>query len=307
MSPFFEDPAIYRSVLENLPIGIYVLDREQRVRFWNRGAEQITGYFAHEVIGHVCSESLPHCDPQGRVLSGDRCSITTTFHDGRALQNHVFTLHKHGHRLGVKVRTLPIHNDALIVGVAVAFEEAAEDSVVEPAGALIYGYLDPLTGVPSQRLTRAMWAESLAALEDSHGGFGLLRIRITGLDEFSARYGANSIAAFLRTSAQTIRHSLSMEDFLGRWGKNEFLAMLQSSSPVKVAAVAEHIWLQLSQSEVAWWGDRFPVEATVDHVVAHSGDQLESLLVQMKPSHPVELAKATGATGASPQSASSRG
>ena len=201
MSPFFEDPAIYRSVLENLPIGIYVLDREQRVRFWNRGAEQITGYFAHEVIGHSCSESLPHCDPQGRVLSGDRCSITTTFHDGRVLQNHVFTLHKHGHRLGVKVRTLPIHNDGLIVGVAVAFEEAAEDSVVERAGALIYGCLDPLTGVPSQRLTRAMWTESLAALEDAHGGFGLLRIRITGLDEFSARYGANSIAAFLRTLA----------------------------------------------------------------------------------------------------------
>jgi len=306
MSSFFEDPAIYRSVLENLPIGIYVLDKEQRVRFWNRGAEQITGYFAHEVIGHVCSESLPHCDPQGRVLSGDRCSITTTFHDGRALQNHVFTLHKHGHRLGVKVRTLPIHNDALIVGVAVAFEEAAEDSVVEPAGALIYGCLDPLTGVPSQRLTRAMWAESLAALDDTHGGFGLLRIRITGLDEFSARYGSNSIAAFLRTSAQTIRHSLSMEDFFGRWEKNEFLAMLQTSSPVKVAAMADQIWLQLSQSEVAWWGDHFPMTATVDHVVAHTGDKLESLLIQMQPSHQVGGVK-TLVTSGSSHSASSRG
>jgi PAS domain-containing protein len=40
MSPFFEDPAIYRSMLENLPIGIYVLDKEQRVR-WNRGASRL--------------------------------------------------------------------------------------------------------------------------------------------------------------------------------------------------------------------------------------------------------------------------
>jgi GGDEF domain-containing protein len=127
-----------------------------------------------------------------------------------------------------------------------------------------------------------------------------------GLEEFSARYGTDSIAAFLRTSAQTIRHSLSVEDFLGRWGKNEFLVILQSSSPVKVAAVAEHIWLQLSQSEVAWWGDRFPVEAAVDHVVAHSGAQLETLLVQMKPSHPVESVQAAGAGGAA-DSPSSRG
>jgi two-component system cell cycle response regulator len=306
MSHFFEDPAIYRSVLENLPIGIYVLDKEQRVRFWNRGAEQITGYPAHEIVGQICRESLPYCDPQGRVLSGDRCSITTTFRDGRALQNHVFTLHKQGHRIGVQVRTLPLLDDGLIVGVAVAFEEAASGSVLEPARALMYGCLDPLTGIPSQRLTRAVWAESLAGLENTHGGFGLLRIRIMGLEEFSARYGTDSIAAFLRTSAQTIRHSLSVEDFLGRWGKNEFLVILQSSSPVKVAAVAEHIWLQLSQSEVAWWGDRFPVEAAVDHVVAHSGAQLETLLVQMKPSHPVESVQAAGAGGAA-DSPSSRG
>lgn len=306
MSPFFEDPAIYRSVLQNLPIGIYALDKEQRVRFWNRGAEQITGYLAHEVLGQICCESLPHCDPQGRILVGDHCSVTTTFRDGRALQNHVFTLHKQGHRLGVQVRTLPLLNDGVIAGVAVAFEEGATISIPESSGALMYGCLDPLTGIPSQRLTRAVLAESLIGLEDTHGGFGLLRVRISGLEEFSARYGADSIAPFLRTSVQTIRHSLSAEDFLGRWEKNEFLAMLQSSSPVKVAAMAELIWLQLSQSEVAWWGDRFPVAAEVDHVVAHTGDELESLLIQMKPSHRAVGVKAAGAGGAT-HSAFSRG
>jgi len=300
MSPFFEDPAIYRSVLENLPIGIYVLDREQRVRFWNRGAEQITGYLAHEVMGQICREPLPHCDPQGRVLAGDHCPVTTTFRDGRALQNHVFTLHKQGHRMRVQVRTLPMLDDNnLIVGVAVAFEEAVINSIPEPSGALMYGCLDPLTGIPSQRLTQAVLAESLAGLEEMHNGFGLLRIRISGLEEFSARYSTDSIAPILRTSAQTIRHSLSAEDFLGRWEKNEFLAMLQSSSPVGVAAMAEHIRLQLSQSEVAWWGDRFPVKAAVDYVVAHTGDKLESLLIQMKPSHPALGVKAAGASSAS--------
>jgi len=194
----------------------------------------------------------------------------------------------------------------LIVGVAVAFEEAAASSIPEASGALMYGCLDPLTGIPSQRLTRAVLAESLVGLEETHGGFGLLRIRISGLEEFSARYGTDSIAPFLRTSAQTIRHSLSGEDFLGRWEKNEFLAMLQSSSPVKVAAMAELIWLQLSQSEVAWWGDRFPVAAEVDHVVAHTGDELESLLIQMKPSHPAVSVKAASAGGAT-HSAFSRG
>src|SRR5438552_247933 len=108
MPPLFEDSALHRYVLENLPIGIYVLDREQRVRFWNRGAEQITGYLAHEVVGQKCSQSLPHFDPHGQMLAGDDCSITTTLREGRAFQNHVFTLHKQGHRMSVQIRTLPL-------------------------------------------------------------------------------------------------------------------------------------------------------------------------------------------------------
>ena len=198
------------------------------------------------------------------------------------------------------MRTLPMLDDNnVIVGVAVAFEEAAASSIPEPSGALMHGCLDPLTGIPSQRLTRAVLAESLAGLEDTHGGVGLLRIRISGLEEFYARYSTDSIAPILRTSAQTIRRSLSAEDFLGCWEKNEFLAMLQSSSPVRVAAMAEHIRLQLSQSEVAWWGERFPVKAVVDYAVAYTGDKLESLLIQMKPSHPALGVKAAGVGSAS--------
>ncbi len=300
MSPLFEDPALYRSVLQNLPIGIYVLDKEQHVRFWNRGAEQITGYLAHEVMGQICREPLPHCDPQGRILSGEHCPVTTTFRDGRALQNHVFTLHKRGHRLGVQVRTLPLLDDSgLIVGVAVAFEEATAISIPQSSGGLMYGCLDPHTGIPTQRLTRAVLSESLAGLEDAHGGVGVLRIRILGLKEFSAKFGADSILPFLRISAQTIRHSLSAEDFLGRWGNDEFLALLQSPSPVAVAAAAELIGRQLRQSEVSWWGDRFPVEAAVDHVVAQRGDNIESLLSQLQSPRQAAAAKAAGGAVAS--------
>ena len=304
MSPFFEDPALYRSVLENLPIGIYVLDREQRVRFWNRGAEQITGYLAHEVTGNICGESLPHCDPQGRVLAGDHCPVTTTFRDGRAVQNHVFTLHKEGHRLGIQVRTLPFLDDnGLTVGVAVAFEEAPISSIPDFPGALMYGCLDPLTGVPSQRLTRAMLAESLAELEQTQGAFGLLHIKVLGLKELSVRCGTDSIAAFLRTSAQTIRHNLSAKDFFGRWAEDEFLAILHSSSPIKIASMAELISQQVSESEITWWGDHVRVRAEIDYVIAGPDDKPESLLSRMKQAH----AAGTSATARANGSVASRG
>jgi diguanylate cyclase (GGDEF)-like protein/PAS domain S-box-containing protein len=305
MSPLFDDPWLYRFVLQNLPIGIYVLDREQRVRFWNRGAEQITGYLAHEVMGQVCHESLPHCDPQGRILAGDRCTVTTTFRDGKALQSHVFTLHKHGHRLGVQIRTLPLADGhGVTMGVAIAFEEGPNHAIPETSGGLLCGCLDPLTGVSSQRMTRVVLSESLNELKNTRGSWGLLRVRILGLKDLSGRCGTDSIATFLRTSAQTIRHSLDGEDFLGRWGNDEFLALLPTSNPVKVAAKAALISQQISQSEILWWGDRFRVSAVVEWVIAGLNDELEGLLGKMKPAPGAENAAAAGGGSGS---AASRG
>jgi PAS domain S-box-containing protein len=285
MSNLLDDPARFRSVLESLPVGVYFLDRERRVRFWNRGAEQITGYLAQEVMGKPCRGPLQHCDQQGRVLCAERCPVSATFLDGHPQQAFVFVLHKQGHRVGVQVRTLPLVDaHDYTAGVAVTFEEALADSRPESLGRLMFGCLDPVTGIPSPRLTRAVLAESLAGLEQSHGGFGLLRIRVLGLDEFRSQHGPESVIPFLHTTAQTLRHSLDPENFLGRWGEDEFLAVLQSASPIRVAATAEKVWNLISQSEVAWWGDRFLIEAVVAHAVARPGDTVESLFRDLRPS-----------------------
>jgi hypothetical protein len=59
-----------------------------------------------------------------------------------------------------------------------------------------------------------------------------------------------------------------------------------------VAMKSEILWNLLSHSEVSWWGDRFLVEAEVAYTVATAGNDLESLLKEMKPSHSSGTAKA---------------
>jgi PAS domain S-box-containing protein len=39
----FADLEIYRTVLEHAQTGIYMVDCEQKIQFWNDGAEIITG------------------------------------------------------------------------------------------------------------------------------------------------------------------------------------------------------------------------------------------------------------------------
>src|SRR2546426_9517321 len=42
--PELQDPDIFRTILESLQTGVYVVGREGRILFWNQGAEKITGY-----------------------------------------------------------------------------------------------------------------------------------------------------------------------------------------------------------------------------------------------------------------------
>ena len=249
------------------------------------GAEHLTGHLAHDVVGHVLEDVVQACDRRGNSLSGERCPVTMTLHQRQPQQCTAFYLHKNGHRTRVRIRTRPIleYGDA-IGGATVLFEEAFVYRE-ESSGPPMYGCLDAATGIPSRRLTRAVLNECMAGMEESHIGFGLLRIRVLGLEEFRAKHGPQSVVPFLRTAAQTLRHSLDAENFLGCWEENEFLAVLPSASPMMVAMTAEILWNLLSHSEVLWWGDRFLVEAEVAYTVATAGNDLESLLREMKPSH----------------------
>ena len=305
-STLLDNPKLFRHLVEDLPVGIYIVDGERRIRFWNRGAESITGHLSHEVVGHLPEDVVQACDRRGNRLSGEQRPVTMTLAQRTPQQCTAFYLHKNGHRVAVRIRTRPIleHGDA-IGGVTVLFEEAyvcRED----PSGPAMAGCLDAATGIPSRRLTRAVLNECMAGMEESHIGFGLLRIRVLGLEQFRAKHGPQSVEPFLRTAAHTLRNSLDAENFLGCWEENEFLAVLTSASPMMAAMTADILWNLLSHSEVLWWGDRFLIESEVAYTVATAGKDLESLLREMKPSHSSKAAKAAAA-GAANNSGPMRG
>jgi PAS domain S-box-containing protein len=293
-SGFLDNPKLFRHLVEELPVGIYIVDRDGLIRFWNHGAEHLTGHLSHDVVGHVFEDVVRACDRRGNSLSGERCPVTMTLSQRQPQRCTAFYLHKNGHRTAVRIRTRPIleYGDA-IGGATVLFQEAFVYRE-ESSGPPMYGCLDATTGVPSRRLTRAVLNECMAGMEESHIGFGLLRVRVLGLEEFRSKHGPQSVVPFLRTTAQTLRNSLDAENFLGCWGENEFLVVLPSASPMMVAMMAEILLNLLSHSEVSWWGDRFLVEAEVAYTVATAGSGLESLLREMKPARSKGAAKAVG-------------
>jgi PAS domain S-box-containing protein len=53
-----DNPEIFRSIREILPTGVYLVDRNRKILFWNGGAENVTGYLRQDVAGHFLREHL---------------------------------------------------------------------------------------------------------------------------------------------------------------------------------------------------------------------------------------------------------
>lgn len=74
-------------ILETIPSGLFLVDTEQVIVYWNREAERITGYSAEEAIGQHCSFlegiecgsgcGLYDADAEEKPLIGAECNITT--------------------------------------------------------------------------------------------------------------------------------------------------------------------------------------------------------------------------------------
>jgi len=276
-----QDPEIFQTVLDSLPTGVYVVDRNGKIFFWNQGAERITGFMRHEVVGRSCRESiLVHCNGQGCVDCGATCSFSLTLHEGKAREARMRLRHKEGHPIPVLMRTVPIRDrHGIIVGAAESFEEQrlASDRDRRQRN-LTYDCADETTGMPNHEFTQFHLRENLTSFEQYHLPFGIMRIRVDRLKEFRAAYGRQAGDAILRVVAQTMRDSLRPSDFLGRWEEDEFLVILANCGTQGVEKAADRIRSVVNCAGLRWWGDELTVSTRVGHSIAQGGDTIDSLL-----------------------------
>jgi sigma-B regulation protein RsbU (phosphoserine phosphatase) len=115
-------------ILDSLGEGVYVCDRDRRIVYWNKSAEQITGWRAEHVIGRRCLDNvLCHEDKDGRRLCGEEhCPLHRSMITGASstVPLIVFAQGKDGQRIPMQVTVAPIHDDSgAVVGGVETFRE----------------------------------------------------------------------------------------------------------------------------------------------------------------------------------------
>jgi PAS domain S-box-containing protein len=210
----FDGPEIYRSVLESLQTGVYLVDCNRRILFWNDGAEKITGYLRQDVVGAFCRDQLISSDPRTKnVLADAAAALSEAMREGRPTVMDVSLRHKAGHRIFVRLRAVPIRNSrGVIIGAAETFEEdlSASDWNRRQSKLADYGCLDAPTGVLNEALTLSHLRESIATYAEHRVPFSVLLVEIDRIDRLRATYGAAVIAAVLRVAALRRKRSKTL-------------------------------------------------------------------------------------------------
>lgn len=225
-----EDRDFYKDLLDNLYDGVYFVDRQRVITYWNKGAERITGYKRDQVIGLSCRDNLlNHVNADGVQLCLSHCPLAACMEDGIVREADVFLHHADGHRVPVLVRAAPLRDaQGNILGAVETFSsDAGVISVRQQLRELRHTTrTDALTNVGNRQHLEGRLRAVIAEYENQPGGAAVLFIDIDNFKWFNDTYGHDVGDKVLRMVAATLKQNLRKTDVLGRWGGEEFLAIL---------------------------------------------------------------------------------
>jgi diguanylate cyclase (GGDEF)-like protein/PAS domain S-box-containing protein len=265
-----------RAVVDHLYEGVYYVDRARRIRYWNQGAERLSGFGAPDVVGHFCYDNLlNHVDASGRSLCRSLCPLAATMRDGQPREAEVFLRHRKGHRVPVRVRASPVTDrEGRIIGAVEIFDDTVEISAArqELSELRDLAMTDALTSLPNRRHFDMSIASRVGELAGYGRRFGLLIADIDRFKLVNDQYGHSAGDEALRTVATTLLEASRAADDISRFGGEEFaLTIVDVDGPI-LQAIAERFRALVETSSVRSGEHDLKVTVSLGGTIASVGD-----------------------------------
>lgn len=269
-------------LLDSLFDGVYFVDVNKRITYWNRAAERITGYSKSEAVGACCSNNLlRHIDSTGCELCLDGCPLAATILDGNARESSIYLHHALGHRVPVSVRTSPVRDDngEIIGAVEIFSDNSTSLQIMHEYEQLKQDvYMDVLTGVGNRRYGEMTLSTRMYDLHTHAIPFGLLFLDIDHFKRFNDDYGHNTGDNALVMVARSISYSLRKMDAVARWGGEEFVVILPGATWVIVKSVSERIRMLIENSFIMAGDEKIHVTVSIGATMSRTDDSVETIV-----------------------------
>ena len=136
---------------------------------------------------------------------------------------------------------------------------------------------DALTGLANRHAAARALGERLGRIPEP------LTVMLLDLDEFKRindNHGHQAGDAVLQEAAKRMRAALPEDALLGRWGGEEFIAILDGVPGREPASVAEAMRAALAAAPVLFEGTAIPVTVSIGVATAFAADGIDTLLAE---------------------------
>jgi len=277
------DPEFFRQLLEHIADGVYFVDRERRILYWNKGAEQITGFKAEEIVGRKCQDNiLRHVDAAGQPLChGDQCPLVECMCDCLQHQGYIFLHKKDGRRVPIRVRVQPMMNgEGQVVGAVEIFSDATTEFEMRRRTEAMQrmAFYDHLTGLPNRRYVEMTLRGLLSEPSPSTDVFGVLLIDLDSLKSINDNFGHSAGDQALREAGQAVAGALRPTDIIGRWGGDEFLAIVHNVDATILTELVRRAVAMTERRRIEAQDQQLALSISAGATLALPGESLEQLI-----------------------------
>jgi diguanylate cyclase (GGDEF)-like protein/PAS domain S-box-containing protein len=272
----------YKELMDNLFDGVCFVDSNKAIRYWNKAAENITGFTADEVLGKICSESiLSFRDDEGRNICEALCPLDKPAADSSARESELYLHHKDGRRIPVAIRITPIRDSAgSIMGVLELFSDISSKSAtllrIKELEKL--SLTDTLTMLANRRYIQMELESRLQELSRFNWPFAVLYMDIDHFKNINDTYGHDVGDAVLKTVADALVASVRPFDLIGRWGGEEFVGIMRNVDEEGLYLIGDRLRQLVEAASVVIDQKKISVTVSAGGVMAKTDDTVAELI-----------------------------
>lgn len=271
-----------KELLDDLHDGVYFLDRDRKIIYWNKGAERITGYKSSEVMETHCRDNiLIHINNEGVNLCLSSCPVAATISDGVPREMELYLHHKDGYRLPVWVRVTPLRdaNGKIVGAVEIFSDNSAKVALLEMIEELKKeAYIDFITGLANRHYSEVCLHNRYREMLRYGWSFGVIFMDLDKFKIVNDQFGHDVGDKVLKMVAQALLKSSRSFDLVGRWSGDEFIAIVLNVNKNRLASIAERFRMLVEQSKIIVGSNSVGVTVSVGAALAEPDESVETLL-----------------------------
>ena len=276
------DRELLLMLFDTLDEVVFLLDGDRKVTYWNPAAQEMARSTGEELTGiHCWNDHLVQRDGETCKACSHPCLLGTAMLSGRMQAGALHFQLQNGCRVPMAVTVHPLRDGGgRVTGAIEIFREHPEAGRSREAMAQLerLAFLDSLTGLANRRYLEVTLLARLQELQRYGWHFGIIFIDVDNLKTINDTFGHATGDLVIRTVGRTFAEHARLSDVVGRWGGDEFMAVVPSVNAEQLTAVAEKFRALVEEAPIQDKVRLFHATISIGTTTAFPEDTIDTLV-----------------------------